>query len=148
MPDAIHATSVATGMPPLQFAAVAQVPPDAPIKLLVHAPTVEVIVVGSEAVSLPVLVSLPPETTTVLVTEGGALVDTLTVSVITGYDVPAARASERVHVKLPMEQAQPAPLMVVAVRPAGRESVRLTVPMVGPPPLLVTVMMYCAPVCP
>src|SRR5208283_4031658 len=148
MPEGIHATSVTTGMPPLQFAAVAQVPPVAPIKLLVHAPTVEVIVVTSEAVSLLVLVSLPPETTTVLVTEGGAPVDTLTVRVITGYGRPAPKASERVQVNVPTEQVQPVPDMVVAVRPEGRASVRLTVPIVGPVPLFVTVMEYCAADCP
>src|SRR5258708_4759312 len=41
-------------------------------------------VVASEVVSFPVLVSLPPETATVLVTEAAALAATLTVSVIAG----------------------------------------------------------------
>ena len=108
----------------------------------------ELIVVTSEAVSLAVLVSLPPETVTVLVTEGGAFDKTFTVKVITGYDAPPARVSERVQTSVLIEQLHPVPNIAVAVRLEGRESARLTVPTVAPGPLFVTVIEYCAPLCP
>jgi hypothetical protein len=38
--------------------------------------------------------------------------------------------------------------MAVAVNPAGRESVTVTVPLVGPPPTFATLIVYVAPVCP
>lgn len=113
-----------------------------------QAPTEEVIVVTSDAVSLAVLVSLPPETVTVFVTEGGALPATVTVNVITGYDNPAPKASERVHTSVLIEQVHPVPVIAVGVMLEGRESAKLTVPTVAPVPLLVTVIEYCAPLCP
>ena len=108
----------------------------------------ELIVVTSEAVSLAVLVSLPPEAVTVLVTEGGAFDKTFTVNVMTGYDAPPARVSERVQTSVLIEQLHPVPVIAVAVRLEGRESARFTVPTVAPVPLFVTVIEYCAPLCP
>jgi hypothetical protein len=95
-----------------------------------------------------VFVSLPPDTVTVFVTDGGAFPATVTVSVIAGYDAPPARASARVQTNVLIEQLHPVPVIAVAVRLEGRESARLTVPTVAPVPLLVTVMEYCAPLCP
>src|SRR2546427_10076361 len=55
--------------------------------------------------------------------------------------------SDRVQeVRVP--QVQPVPLMAVAVKPVGSVSATVTVPLVEALPLLVTVMVYCAPVCP
>jgi len=45
-------------------------------------------------------------------------------------------------------QVQPVPLIAVAVNPVGSVSVTVTVPVVEVDPLFVTVMVYCAPVCP
>ena len=45
-------------------------------------------------------------------------------------------------------QAQPGPLIAVGVMLAGKVSVTVTVPEVAAPPLLVTVIVYEAPVCP
>ena len=54
-------------------------------------------VVGSLAESLLVLVSPPPETAAMLVTLEGALPATFTVRVIAGKPAPAAKLSVRVH---------------------------------------------------
>jgi hypothetical protein len=97
------------------------------------------IVVGSLAESLLVFSSPPPETDAEFVTELAALPATSTVTVIAGYDELAARASERVHVSVPSVQLQPVPEIAVAVRPLGRESVAVTVPLVGPGPPFETV---------
>ena len=102
----------------------------------------ELMVVTSEAVSLAVLVSLPPDTVTVFITEGGAFEATVTVKAMTGYDVPPAKASDRVQINVPIEQLHPVPVIAVGVRLEGRESARLTVPTVAPVPLLVTVIEY------
>ncbi len=48
--------------------------------------------------------------------------------------MPAARTSLRVQVLV--EQFQPVPAIETRVRPAGIFSVTVTVPLVGPPPLL------------
>ncbi len=45
-------------------------------------------------------------------------------------------------------QVQPAPVMAVAVRSTGSASLSVTVPTVGPVPLLVTVSEYVAPIWP
>lgn len=48
-------------------------------------------------------------------------------------------------------QVQPVPLMSVGTRvftTLGKVSTTLTVPVVGPKPTLLTVIVYCAPVCP
>ena len=51
----------------------------------------------------------------------------------------------RVHVRVARLQFQPYPLRPVAVRPVGRVSVTVTVPLVGLLPALVTVIAYIAP---
>ncbi len=43
-------------------------------------------------------------------------------------------------------QVQPVPLMAVAVKPEGRTSVTVTIPVVEAKPLFVTVIVYVAPV--
>jgi len=53
-----------------------------------------------------------------------------------------------VQTNVPVEQLHPVPVIAVAARLEGRESARLTVPTVGPVPLLVTVIENCAPLCP
>lgn len=149
MPPGMHTTSVLTGIAALlQFVGVVHKPLFAPLKVFVQAPTEEVIVVTSEAVLFAVFVSLPPDTVTVLVTEGGALPATVTVNVITGYDNPAPNASDRVQTSVLIEQVHPVPVIAVGVMLEGRESAKLTVPAVAPVPLLVTVIKYCAPLCP
>ena len=48
-------------------------------------------------------------------------------------------------------QVQPVPLMSVGTRvftTLGKVSTTVTVPVVGPKPTLLTVIVYCAPVCP
>ena len=72
----------------------------------------------------------PPDTPTWLVTLAGALVATLTVTVIAGKLAPAANAVLRVQVLV--EQLQPVPVMDTKVRPVGTVSVTVTVPLVGP----------------
>ena len=47
------------------------------------------------------------------------------------------------------ERTSPAgPLIAVAVRPPGSVSVAVTAPLVGVPPVFLTVIVYCAPVWP
>ena len=96
-------------------------------------------VVGSLAVSHGVAEQPPPDTAAEFVTELAAVADTSTVTVIAGYDEPAARASERVHVNVLSVQLHPVPEIAVAVRPVGRASTTLTVPLDGPVPELVAV---------
>src|ERR1035441_7516910 len=97
-------------------------------------------VVGSLTVSFAVLISPPPETLAVLV-RLTALVATSTTTVMGGYPAPAAKLSERVQVSVPRSAVQPAPLMAVAVSPAGSVSTTLTVPTVAALPISVTVMV-------
>src|ERR1051326_144643 len=52
------------------------------------------------------------------------------------------------QVSVPRVKLQPVPFIDVAVRPAGRVSVTVTVAVVGPRPLLLTMIEYAAPVCP
>src|SRR5258705_473322 len=95
----------------------------------------------SFAVSLEVLVSPPPETVTVFITEAGALLVTFTVRVIAGWLAPAASVSLRVQPSVgAVVQDQPVPAMAAAVKPVGRASVTVTVPEVAAPPLFVTVI--------
>src|SRR5207249_413059 len=61
---------------------------------------------------------------------------------------PAPRASLRVHGPAGAVQDQPVPAIAVAVRPAGTVSVTVTAPLLAPSPLLCTVILYVAPVCP
>src|SRR5690349_8790550 len=97
--------------------------------------------VGSRAVSLRVFVSPPPDTVATLVTDVGAFAATFTVSVIAGYDDPAASASLRLQLRLASVQLQPAPAIAVAVSPDGSVSVTVTAPLVATPPLLLTVIV-------
>src|SRR5205814_2175106 len=96
------------------------------------------ITVGSLELSFPVFSSPPPETFTTFVTLGGALLETFTVSVMTGQVAPAPSASLRVHVRVPRVHVHPVPLIAVAVRPAGRVSVIVTIPVDGAPEMLWT----------
>jgi len=75
----------------------------------------------------------PPETVTVFVTVVGEVAVTFTVTVMVGYDAPAARASLRVHVFSP--QLQPVPDIEASESPSGRFSVTVTVPLVAETPV-------------
>ena len=98
-------------------------------------------VVGSDAVSLEVLVSPPPETATEFVTDAAALAATLTESVMTGKVRPAASTVLVVQVSVARVHPHPEPLMAVAVRPAGNVSTTVTVPLVEPVPEFLAVMV-------
>src|SRR5262245_27843791 len=98
-------------------------------------------VVTSVAVSFAVFNSPPPATLTLFVTLDEALLPTLTVRVIAGYDAPPASASLRKQVRVATVHVHPVPLIAVAVRPAGSVSITVTRPLVGPPPALLTVMV-------
>ena len=98
-------------------------------------------VVTSLAVSLEVMTSPPPETVAVLVRLEGAVPATLTVSVIAEKLEPAVSALLRVQGPNGWVQLHPVPDMAVPVRPAGRLSVTVTVPVVEAKPLLVTVIL-------
>src|ERR1041385_2057311 len=76
--------------------------------------------------SLAVLLSPPPETLAVLVTEDAALLATFTVRVIGSKLVPAASTSPRVHCSGESVQFQFRPLRSVAVSPAGRLTFTVT----------------------
>ena len=106
-----------------------------------------VTVTASLAVLLPGVTSLPPETVTVLVSLE-AVADTLTLTTMAGYDCPAGKLSERVHVTdwafAAHVQSTPA---AVPVKPAGNVSTTLTGPDVGPFPWFETVIVK-VPVCP
>src|SRR5262249_16744022 len=104
--------------------------------------------VGSLAVLFAVLISPPPETDAEFVKFEGASLATVTVRVIAGKFEPAANASFRVHDRDRSTQFHPAPSSAVAVRAAGRVSVTVTVPLVESPPMLETVSVYAAPICP
>ena len=103
--------------------------------------TTGVMVVGSLAVSLEVLVSPPPDTETELVTMDAAFADTLTVSVIAGKLAPAASGVLLVQVNVPNVHVQPEPDIAVAVSPAGSVSTTVTVALVEPVPAFCTVMV-------
>jgi hypothetical protein len=98
-------------------------------------------VVGSFAVLFARFVSPPPDTATLFVTLAGALAETFTVSVIGGYAAPAARLSDRVHVRFARFVVQPVPLIVVAINPAGSESVTVMDPDEAAFPTLVTMIV-------
>jgi hypothetical protein len=70
----------------------------------------------------------------------GASLATFTVSVSGGKLKPELSTLLRVHGPAGWVQDQPVPLTAVAVKPLGSVSVTVTVPDVGPLPLLVTVM--------
>src|SRR6478609_7448380 len=99
------------------------------------------ICVKSLAVSLAVLLSPPPETLAVLVTEDAALLATFTVSVIGSKLVPATSTSPRVHCRGESVQFQFRPLMSVAVSPAGSVSSTVIRAVVSTVPALLTVIV-------
>jgi hypothetical protein len=91
-----------------------------------------------ESASVGLLLAPPPETIALLMSGEEALAATVTVRVIGSNELPMANASLRVQVNVPNTQFQFAPLIAVAVRPAGSESVTVTVPEVEAPPTLLT----------
>ncbi len=91
-----------------------------------------------ESASVGLLLAPPPETTAELTSGVEALAATVTVRVIGSNELPMANASLRVQVSVPSTQFQFAPLIAVAVRPVGSESVTVTVPEVEAPPTLLT----------
>src|SRR5205823_7409563 len=97
------------------------------------------IFVRSFAVSLPVKVSPPPETTAVFVTLTGALLLTFTVRVIAGYVPSGASVSSLEQDREARLQFHPVPVIAVGVIPAGTWSVTVTLAVVGPPPPFPTV---------
>lgn len=72
----------------------------------------------------------PPDTLASFVNWPDAVGDTFTVTVIAGYEDPPLNASERVQVGA--EHVQPEPAIPTSVRAAGRISVTVTLPLVGP----------------
>jgi hypothetical protein len=102
---------------------------------------VDVMDVMSFAVLLTVFVSPPVATETEFVTLVGALDATFTVKLMAGYAALVASASARVAVKVPSVMLQPVPVIAVAVRPAGKTSTTLTVPVVASVPTFVTTIV-------
>src|SRR6266576_5599863 len=100
--------------------------------------------VRSLAVSSEVSISPPPETVTLLVTLA-IFAPAVTVSVITGKSAPLAITAVLVQVSVfgpvtgMLVQLQPDPLRAVAVKPLGRLSVTVVVPLVSAGPSLCTV---------
>ena len=92
--------------------------------------------------------SPPPETVAVLVTIAGEVAVTFTVTVTAGNLEPANSVSLRVQVSVGNEQFQPEPLIALAVRPAGSVSVTARAPEEGATPILLTVIVYEAPLSP
>ena len=101
----------------------------------------ETTLVTSLALSLAVLISPPPETVAVLVSEAAAACPTLTVIEIAGKDplLPTTSVLVQVTVWAAMPQDQPVPEAAVGVSPAGSVSVMVVVPLVALPPTLLTV---------
>ena len=103
----------------------------------------EVSVVTSDAESLPVLTSPPPETEAVLVSGLDTDWPTAMVTVIAGYVALALSASDRVQVTswAATPQVQPVPDALEGVRPDGNVSVTVTAPLVDADPRLLTTML-------
>jgi len=102
------------------------------------------IVVGSEAESLDVFVSPPPDTVAVLVTADDAFVAMPTLSVI-GEPLEEVRITlEVVQLTVCPERVhdQPVPVAVCGVRPVGTESTTVIVPLEAVLPVLLTVNVY------
>src|SRR5579863_3147959 len=95
----------------------------------VMVPTAMVGLITVESVALAPAAP-PPDTVTALTCGVVAFVMTFTVTVIAGYDAPPARGSARVQV-VPAH-VQPVPAMETRVKPAGIDSVTVTVPLVEP----------------
>ena len=103
----------------------------------------------SEALLLLVVaaVSPPPATLAVLVMLRGAVADTLTLTVKLGAAAPAAMTPEYAQaIGLAALQVQPATAGILTkLKPVGRLSLRLIVPMLLPPPVFRTVKVKLAP---
>src|SRR5438552_18496946 len=100
-------------------------------------------VVTSDAESLPVLTSPPPDTDAVLVSGLEAAWPTPDrKSVVEGKGV-ALSAADRVQVTswAAMPQVQPVPDALEGVRPAGNVTVTVTAPLVDADPMLLTTML-------
>src|SRR6266849_547779 len=101
-----------------------------------------VTVVGSEDELLFGLMSPPPETVPVFVTDGNAATPTLTVAV---NELLALAAIGPGLVQVPTWptafQVQPVPLAPVGVNPAGKVSVAVIRPLLGAVPTLEPVMV-------
>jgi hypothetical protein len=94
-------------------------------------------------VPLVVVTSPPPETDAVLVTDAAADCATLTVIAMAGNAALLATTVVLVQVTVcsTIPQLQPTPDAAVGVSPAGKVSVTVLVPLVAPPPMLVTVKL-------
>src|SRR5438045_1187543 len=105
-------------------------------------------IVGSIAVAVSKISREPEFTVVVLVTFAGAAMDTLTVTVIGGKLAPFRRKSLRVQVTVwaAIMQVQPVPEAAVGVNPAGNVSVTVNGPGSSAVPVLLTVMVYVAPI--
>jgi hypothetical protein len=78
-----------------------------------------------------------------------ALLATFTVTVIAGWLDPPLSASLRVHVVPLAGHVHPVPAIETRVIPVGIVSVIVTVPLVGPAPVVFdTVTLYVTPLCP
>jgi hypothetical protein len=100
--------------------------------------TGELIKVGSV---VDALADPPPLTATKFIWGDVALPKTFTVTVIGSYVAPAFSVSLRVHAVPPTGQVHPAPAMDASVIPDGAVSVIVTLPLVLPAPLFVTVIV-------
>src|SRR5262249_6861113 len=80
----------------------------------------------------------PPDTLAELTSEGAALAATFTVTAIAGKLAPGASTSGRVQGLPPAADVHPVPPIATSVSPLGRDSVTVTVPLVGlaPAPLV------------
>src|SRR5438552_663268 len=105
-------------------------------------------VVGSLAVLFAALVSPPPLTAAVLVMLAGALAATLTVTVMEGKLALAASASLRVQVSVGTSQLHPEPDIPAVPTRRSSDLTTVTIPELGPVPLLLTVIVYVAPTWP
>lgn len=103
------------------------------------------IVIASVPVLFEVFASPPPDTVSVLVNEPVAFEATLTVNVITGYELPLANASDRVQLEAFNVHVHPVPVSPVAVKPAGNVSITVAAPLVAAVPALVTVIANVPP---
>jgi hypothetical protein len=92
------------------------------------------IVVGSVATLVPISISSALESVTELVTLAAASAVTFTRTVMAGKLELAASESVRVQLSGERPHDQPVPEIDVAMRPAGRVSVTVTVPAVAEPP--------------
>ncbi len=101
--------------------------------------------VASVPVLLLELVSPPPDTTAVLVSDDGALAETFTINVSAGQEELGDRVSERVHGPAGCVQAHPLPAILTADIPEGTVSETVTWPVLAPVPTFFTMMLYCAP---